>query len=287
MALKQDSIGVTKFHGLGNDFIVTADRRLPRRLPELARAICAQHTGLGADGFITVASPRKKTADARIRIFNADGGEAEMSGNGIRCVGAFLALRASRQRQFQVETAAGMKTLDLIAWDKKRAWRFRVAMGQPILGAAQIPFKGKLAGAPVVCYPLETVRGVLPVTITSMGNPHCSVFVGDFAALDWKRVGQEIERHPLFPNRTNVEFVKVLSPRQIEVRFWERGVGQTMSSGTGSSAATVAAILNGHTQRKVRVKTLAGHLDIAWPEGGEVILTGPACKIADATYYLA
>jgi diaminopimelate epimerase len=284
MTLKKTGITVTKFHGLGNDFIVASERHLPRSLPHLTRAICDRHTGIGADGFIVVSSPQRKEHDARVRIFNADGSEAEMSGNGIRCVGAFLSERAPKKNRFAVETLAGVKALELIAHKKEREWVFRVAMGAPILEPAKIPFKGEQAGSPVVGYALQTGQGVLPVTITSMGNPHCSVFVSDFAAIDWISLGREIENNPLFPNRTNVEFVRVLSPRQIEVRFWERGVGQTMSSGTGSSAAVVAAILNGRTGRKVRVRTLAGNLDIEWPAGGEVILTGPACKIAEATF---
>jgi diaminopimelate epimerase len=285
MTLNRNGITVTKLHGLGNDFILASDRGLPRRLPDLARAICDLHTGIGADGFIVVSSPKEKAHDARVRIFNADGGEAEMSGNGIRCVGAYLAERAPQKRQFAVETVAGLKTLDLIAHQTEREWAFRVAMGEPILEPAKIPFKGEKAGSPVVGYAIETSGGVLRVTITSMGNPHCSVLVDDFAAIDWKSLGREIENNPLFPNRTNVEFVKVLSPRQIEVRFWERGVGQTMSSGTGSSAAVVAAILNGRTGRKVRVRTLAGSLDIEWPTGGQIILTGPACKIAEGIFF--
>jgi diaminopimelate epimerase len=283
MALKRTEIAITKFHGLGNDFVVVPDRNLPRRLPDLARAICDRHTGIGADGFIVVASPKRKEHDARVRIFNADGSEAEMSGNGIRCVGAFLSERAPKKTRFEVETTAGIKTLELTAHNPEHKWVFCVAMGAPILEPAKIPFKGA-AASPLVGYALETSGGVLPVTITSMGNPHCSVFVDNFAAFDWNRLGREIENNPLFPNRTNVEFVRVLSPRQIEVRFWERGVGQTMSSGTGSSAAVVAAILNGHTGRKVRVRTLAGNLEIEWPAGGEIILTGPACKIAGGTF---
>jgi len=128
MTLKKSGISVTKFHGLGNDFIVASGRNLPRRLPDLTRAICDRRAGIGADGFIVVSSPKKKESDARVRIFNADGGEAEMSGNGIRCVGAFLSERAPKKSRFVVETLAGVKTLELIAHNKKREWVFRVAM---------------------------------------------------------------------------------------------------------------------------------------------------------------
>jgi diaminopimelate epimerase len=152
-------------------------------------------------------------------------------------------------------------------------------MGAPILTAAQIPFKPAEASSPLLRFPLKTFRGDVPVTVTSLGNPHCSVFVADYESVDWPRLGQEIEQNEHFPNRTNVEFVRLISKDEIEVRFWERGVGHTMSSGSGSCAATVAAILNGLTDRRVRVRTEAGILEVSWPQGGEVLLTGPAARI--------
>jgi diaminopimelate epimerase len=205
-------------------------------------------------------------------------------------------------------------------------------MGAPVLDPAKIPFKAGAFPVPIKGYPLRTQQGVLPVTVTSMGNPHCSVFVRSFdppvpcaagvgpngpspacgpkpfggrrpeggfgpqggvwpgasAAgpydLGWEGLGREIETNPLFPNRTNVEFVKVISRKEIAVQFWERGVGHTMSSGTGACAATVASILNGLTERQVRVQTQAGSLLVAWPENGEVILTGLVERIAQGTY---
>jgi diaminopimelate epimerase len=161
---------------------------------------------------------------------------------------------------------------------------FRVRMGAPILTAAQIPFKPAETASPLLRFPLKTYRGNLPVTVTSMGNPHCSVFVADFETVDWLRLGREIEQNEHFPNRTNVEFVRLVSQDEIEVRFWERGVGHTMSSGTGSCGATVSAILNGLTDRRVRVFTEAGTLEVAWPEGGEVMLTGPAARVISGKY---
>jgi len=165
------------------------------------------------------------------------------------------------------------------------AWVFRVGMGRPILSPKEIPFSAVEGPAPVVGLLLATSRGTLPVTVTSMGNPHCSTFLQDFDAVDWRASGSEIENSRLFPNRTNVEFVKVHSRNEIEVRFWERGVGQTASSGTGSCAAVVACILNGFTDRKVHVRTLAGALEVNWPKNGEVILTGPAERIANGVYF--
>ena len=150
----------------------------------------------------------------------------------------------------------------------KGSGRFACAWGSPILRAAEIPFKPPETASPILRFPLKTFLGDLPVTVTSMGNPHCSVFVADFDRVDWLRLGREIEQNEHFPNRTNVEFVRLVSKDEIEVRFWERGVGHTMSSGTGSCGATVAAILNGLTERRVRVRTEAGIMEVTWPENG-------------------
>ena len=277
-------IPFAKFHGLGNDFIVTSGRGLPRSLAPLAREMLDRHTGVGADGFIVLLPPRSSRHDARARFFNADGSEAEMSGNGIRCAGALLAGRKKGNRRLSIETAAGVKTLDRIN-SGKGSWLFRVGMGRPEFDPPRIPFKAGEFPPPVVGFPLRTHRGVLPVSVTSMGNPHCTLFVGDFAAVDWHGLGREIERNELFPRRTNVEFVKVISRREIEVRFWERGVGETASSGTGSCGAAVACILNGLTDRKVRVKTRAGVLEVAWPQDGEITLTGPVVRVAQGKYF--
>jgi diaminopimelate epimerase len=275
-------ISFSKFHGLANDFIVAGARNLPAHLPQLARSICERHIGVGADGFLVVLPPRTKRHQARVRFFNADGSEAEMSGNGIRCVGAFIEARTATKGPLRIETAAGVKSLHVIESGGGK-WRFRVAMGRPILRPAKIPFAG--SPSPVVGFPLKTSRGPLSVTVTSMGNPHCTVFVSNFASVDWVYLGREIEVSPLFPNRTNVEFVKVISTREIEVRFWERGVGETMSSGTGACAAVVACVLNRRTGRQVRVRTPAGALEVNWPVRGEVLLTGPVELIAQGIYH--
>jgi diaminopimelate epimerase len=280
---KSMNIPFAKFHGLGNDFLVVGAEGLPHSLAKFVRAILDRHTGIGADGLVVMMSPRNKKHDARLCFFNADGSEAEMSGNGIRCAGALLADRSAARRRFLIETPAGLKSLEKVR-EARGKWLFRVGMGAPVLEPAKIPFKAGDYPAPIKGYPLRTPQGVLPATVTSMGNPHCSIFVDDFASLDWASLGREIETNPLFPNRTNVEFVKVISRKEIAVRFWERGVGHTMSSGTGACAATVASILNGLTERQVRVRTEAGSLQAGWPENGEVILTGPVERIAQGTY---
>jgi len=280
---KNLEIRFTKFHGLGNDFIVVAGKGLPHFLSKFVMAILDRHKGIGADGLLVMMPARSKKHDARLRFFNADGSEAEMSGNGIRCAGAFLAELSPARRMFLIETTGGVKSLEKVK-EAKGEWLFRVGMGAPVLEPAQISFKAGDFPAPVKDFALLTQQGAVHATVTSMGNPHCSIFVEDFASLDWEGLGREIETNPLFPNRTNVEFVKVVSRKEIAVRFWERGVGHTMSSGTGSCAATVASILNGLTERQVRVQTQAGSLEVAWLENDEIILTGPVERIAEGTY---
>jgi len=272
-----------KCHGLGNDFIVVGAEGLPHSLSKFVAAILDRHKGIGADGLLVVMPPRNKKHAARVRFFNADGSEAEMSGNGIRCAGAFLAELSPVRQTFLIETAAGLKSLQKVE-EEKGKWLFRVGMGAPVLEPAKIPFKAGDFPRPIRGFALRTQRGVVQATVTSLGNPHCSIFVKDFASLDWESLGREIETNPLFPNRTNVEFVRVLSRNEIEVRFWERGVGHTLSSGTGSCAAALASILDGRTERQVRVQTEAGSLLVAWPENGEIILTGPVERIAQGTY---
>jgi len=297
-------IPFAKFQAVGNDFIVVGTAGLPRSLCKFARAILNRRIGIGADGLLVLSPSSGKKGDVRLRFFNADGSEAEMSGNGIRCAGAFLADLFPTRRTFRIETLAGWKSLERVKHGKGRCF-FRVGMGAPVLEPARIPFEAGDSPAPITSFPLRTELGVVSVTVTSMGNPHCSIFVApglspagmvllpeaewpgarpELLPEEWERLGREIEMNPLFPNRTNVEFVRVISRKEIAVRFWERGVGHTLSSGTGSCAATVACILNGLTDRQVRVQTQAGLLRVAWPENGEVILTGPVERIAQGTY---
>ena len=273
-----------KFHGLGNDWLVVGAQGLPHSLSKFVPAILDRHKGIGADGLLVVMPPHNKKHAARVRFFNADGSEAEMSGNGIRCAGAFLAGLSPGRQTFLIETAAGPKPLQKVK-EGKGKWLFRVGMGAPVVEPAKIPFKAGGFPPPIKAFPLRTRRGVVQATVTSLGNPHCSIFVRDFLSLDWESLGREIETNPLFPNRTNVEFVNVISRKEIAVRFWERGVGHTLSSGTGSCAAAVASILNGLTERQVRVQTEAGSLLVAWPENGEIVLTGPVERIAQGTYH--
>ncbi|MGH9433329.1 MAG: diaminopimelate epimerase, partial [Terriglobia bacterium] len=217
-----------KYHGLGNDFIVSEAQRIPsvlRRpdsrsgrgstaetsgLNSLARAICNRHEGVGADGFLVVHRSSKPGIEAAARFFNADGSEAEMSGNGIRCIAAYLLQARKKSRVLRVETPAGLRRVEVVR-ATSGDWVFKVEMGEPILKPDEIPFAGKSAQTPVVGYLLKTSRGQFRATVTSMGNPHCTLFVENFDRVSWQAIGREIETHPLFPNRTNVEFVRVHS----------------------------------------------------------------------------
>jgi len=238
---------------------------------------------VGGDGLIVAMKADAKGHDGRVRFWNADGSEAEMSGNGIRCAAAFLLAEKKQKHSLKIETAAGTKSVECRN-SAANQWIFRVDMGSPILEPAKIPFHPADAPSPVLRFPLPTSSGELPVTVTSMGNPHCSVLAAGFEQLDWQKLGREIERNEHFPNRTNVEFVRLVSKEEIEVRFWERGVGHTMSSGTGSCAATAAVILNGLTERRVRVRTEAGILEVEWPEGGSAFLTGAVERVMRGAY---
>ena len=278
-------IPFAKFQAVGNDFIVVPAEGLPKSRRVLARKICDRHMGIGADGLLVVGERPDRRGRFPVRVINADGNEAEISGNGIRIVGAYLLRRMRRaaRKPILLKTKAGVREVVPLEASSRR-WVLRVDMDKPVLDPKKIPFKAARAKSPVLGFLLNTDRGVLPVTVTSMGNPHCSVFVAEFACIDWASLGIEIEESSHFPRGTNVEFVQVVSKKEIRVRFWERGVGMTLSSGSGSCAAVVASILNGLTEREVCVTTVAGALQVAWPENGSVFLTGPVELIATGTY---
>lgn len=269
----------TKLHGLGNDFLVArpGEGPAPAEAGELARRICNRHTGVGADGLILLEPDPGPPARSGFRVFNADGSEAEISGNGLRCAAAYLAwsgMLASPRVLFR--TAAGERPGEVLSSDGL-VYTVRMGLGAPRLASRDIPFDDGRAHERLVEYPLSIVRRTFTVTCLSMGNPHCSLFVEAFPSRgEWMGIGAEIETHPFFPNRTNVEFVRVLSRSEIEVLFWERGVGETLASGTGSAAAAVSAMIKGLVDRAVTVRTAIGSLKVEWPEGGDVLQTGPA-----------
>jgi len=262
---------LAKAHGLGNDFLLVPRSGAPEDLAALTRRLCERHVGVGADGVIFYEADGRR---ASMRLFNADGGEAEISGNGLRCLSAYLVSSGAVPPAHVVTTAAGEKAVTV---ETLEASRFRVVtdLGAPILESDRIPVALTPPRSPVVGHTLDLDGQRLTLTLTSMGNPHCAMFYDEPASDETVRaLGAALERHPLFPNRTNVEFITVVSRREIRVRFWERGVGYTRASGTGAASAAVASILNGRTDRDVRVVCDGGVLEVSWPEGGILRQTG-------------
>ena len=271
-------IRFTKLQGLGNDFLITMVEDVGRlqSARELARQMCERNFGAGADGLMFVTRARHEDADFASRLFNADGSEAEISGNGTRCVAAYLYYAGMwKQPEVRIATAAGVKLGRLVHSEGLR-YEFEFDMGEPLFSSADVPMDLDHHVPRVAFYPLHLGGEMLAVTCLSMGNPQCVIFVADFGAVNLDEIGPLIEDHPVFPNRTNVEFVRVLSRDEIEILIWERGVGRTLSSGTGSCASAVAAALNGLTERSVRVYTPGGVLRVDWRDDNNVTLTGPA-----------
>jgi len=269
----------TKFHGYGNDYIVFEADQLAEvnDLGDFARRICNRHYGAGADGIAIATASAKETADFQVRIFNPDGSEAGMSGNGTRCAASYLFYHQLWSNDIlRLETRNGIKRYHLLERDGERSFLFRSELGQPRLDGASIPMITNEALDSVIDYPLEVGNETLPVTALQMGNPNCCVFVDDFDSIDWRRLGPLIEHHPRFPERTNVIFVRIRDRGNLEERLWERGVGETESSGTCSCAAVVASVIRGLTDRRVTVHAPGGLLPIEWREDGEVVLTGRA-----------
>lgn len=261
-------IPFTKAHGARNDFLLTwHDRAAVSDYAAAARAICDRHAGVGADGWLLVG---QEGALPWIRLLNSDGSEAEISGNGTRCAAAFLIHAGICGDELQIRTGAGIKRLRLLSRSGPR-FEFEMDMGRPILQAEHLR------------YELSLQQRAADVTILDVGNPQCAVFVEDFD-FDWRAVGAEIERHPLFPHRTNVSFVRVIDAHTIDVRFFERGAGETMSSGTGSTGAMAAAVLRGLVKSPVTVLTPAGPLQLRWENGG-IQLVGPAELVATGEFW--
>jgi len=277
----------TKLHGLGNDFLVVPPGcgPEPAAAADLARRICDRHTGVGADGLILLTMEKSEPAEASFRIFNVDGSEAEISGNGLRCAAAYLAWSgAVKSPKVLFRSAAGEHPSEILS-SKGPLFEAKIGLGAPRLAAKDVPFDDGQNLDRIQDYPLFVIKRTFSVTCLSMGNPHCSLFFDAFPSRsEWRGIGAEIETHPFFPNRTNVEFIRVLNRNEIEVRFWERGVGETLASGTGSAAAAVASMLKGLTDRDVTVRTAIGSLRVEWPEGGQVLQTGQAEVVFSGEY---
>jgi diaminopimelate epimerase len=279
-------IAFTKYHGLGNDFILIDNRTTaqPCLTPEQAVQWCDRHFGIGADGVI-FALPGQDGSNYTMRIFNSDGSEPEMCGNGIRCLAKFLLdLEATDQgvqvesllpRSYQIHTLAGMITPRIEA-----NGQVTVDMGQPRLLAAEIPTTLADATDKVVNQPLEVANQTWQVTCVSMGNPHCITFVEDVAAIPLEAIGPQFEHHTVFPQRTNTEFIQVVRPDYLKMRVWERGAGITLACGTGACASLVAGVLNGKCDRRATVELPGGPLEIEWSAtDNRIYMTGPAERV--------
>jgi diaminopimelate epimerase len=271
-------IRFTKAHGAKNDFLLTWRSDLPgdalngateENLPEIARAICNRYTGIGADGWMLVEPPADAEAEGAIQLFNSDGSAPELSGNGTRCAAAFLIWRGVAPGRVRIRTGAGVKTLRMLH-RSELTFEFEMNMGRARIVETR--------------FNLPLSSGPRDVTLIDVGNPQCAVPVSDFD-FDWRAMGAEIESRPHFPNRTNVSFIKAVDANSIDVRFYERGAGETMSSGTGSTGAAVAAVARSMAHSPVRVLTPAGPLHLRLDD--EVFLTGPAEIVGEGEFFLS
>jgi diaminopimelate epimerase len=272
------NIKFTKAQGMGNDFLIIEVEDVTN-LPaasEMAREMCQRNYGAGADGIVFVTRARHRDADFASRIFNADGSEAGVSGNGTRCAAAYLYHAGLwNEPAIRIATAAGVKHGRLVS-RAGTLFEFEFDMGRPIFSSEAVPMTITPPVERVVRYPLHLGGDVLEVTCMSMGNPQCIIFVADLNAVNLGEIGPLIEDHPIFPDRANVEFASINSRHEIEIRIWERGAGHTLSSGTGSCASAIAATLNGLTDRNVLVRTEGGTLRVDWRDDDRVMLTASA-----------
>ncbi len=275
-----EKIEFTKMHGIGNDYIyVDCMQRTLSDPAAIAKRVSDRRFGIGGDGLVMILPSER--ADFTMRMFNADGSEAEMCGNAIRCVGKFVYERGlKKSEKITIETKAGVKTLELrIA--NSAVESVRVDMGEPILEPAKIPVK--LQMPEVVNEPIRILGESLRMTCVSMGNPHAVFFVDKITDRHVLELGPALETFELFPRKINVEFVEVISPKELKMRVWERGSGETFACGTGAAAVMVAAVLNEKTERRAVIHLRGGDLDLEWGEDNHVYKTGPAEFVFDGT----
>lgn len=274
----------TKMHGLGNDYIYVDCFQERVEEPEmLAIQMSRQHFGIGADGLILIEP--SKHADCKMRIFNADGSEAEMCGNGIRCVGKYMyENKIVRKPEIFVETKAGIKQLVLTV-EQGRVRQIRVAMGEPIWDVTKIPVR--IDHSPAHFCPVKIGMATFVLHAVSIGNPHGVIFQEQLEDETVQIYGPLLERHSIFPKHANIEFVKILDSRHIQVRVWERGSGETLACGTGACAAAVVAASCGYTEREIEVELPGGTLWIEWKEKDNgIYMTGPAEEVFDGEYQI-
>lgn len=270
----------TKMHGLGNDYVyMDAINQNIENRNEFAKFVSDRHFGIGSDGLILICPSEK--ADFKMQMFNSDGTEAEMCGNGIRCVGKFVYDKGLTNKEtIKIETLAGIKILELNIENNKMKTA-KVDMGEPILEPSKIPVISK--ENPVKNLKLKVEDKEFNFTCVSMGNPHAVTFIKpDVKEFDICKYGKELEINKAFPKKANIEFINVIDDKTLKMRVWERGAGETLACGTGACASAVAAVLNGYTSRKVKVHLLGGDLSIEWNEkDNHVYMTGPATTVFD------
>ena len=276
-------IKFTKMHGLGNDYVyIDAINQKIENESSLAKFVSNRHFGVGSDGLILIC--KSEIADFKMRMFNSDGSEAEMCGNGIRCVGKFVYDKGlTNKTTVKIETLAGIKTLILNTKDGK-VETARVDMGEPILEAEKIPLIS--TDKPVKNLELEAENKKFKFTCVSMGNPHAITIVENTKEFDVEKYGKVLEIDKAFPKKANIEFAQIIDRQNINMRVWERGAGETLACGTGACATAVACNLNGLTDRKVNIELLGGTLNIEWNEkDNHVYMTGPAVTVCDGELY--
>lgn len=269
----------TKMQGIGNDYVyVNCFEETIENPSRVAQLISDRHFGIGSDGLILICP--SEMADCRMDMYNADGSQSQMCGNGVRCVGKYIHDKGlTSKTTVTVETLGGIKTLSLHL-KNGTVEAVTVDMGAPILSPAEIPVAGE--GSTFIDQPVTVAGQVVHVTAVSMGNPHAVVFVEDTDALPLSEIGPAYENHPIFPERTNTEFIQVLDKQNLKMRVWERGSGETLACGTGACASLVAAVLTGKTDREATLHLLGGDLKIRWDEqDGHVYMTGPAAFVFD------
>ena len=273
----------TKMHGLGNDYVyVNCFEENIDDPSTLSKKVSDRHFGIGSDGLILICP--SEVADFRMRMFNSDGSQAEMCGNGIRCVGKYVYdYGLTDQTEISVETLAGIKYLSLTV-EEGKVIKVRVNMGQPILNPKQIPVR--VDGDRAINVPIHVQGKEYTMTCVSMGNPHAIIFADRIKDMNLEIIGPKFENHSIFPKRTNTEFVEVLSRKEVNMRVWERGAGETLACGTGTCATVVACILNDKTDNQVLVHLLGGDLFIEWDrETNQIYMTGPATTVFDGEWY--
>ncbi len=273
-------LNFTKMTGLGNDYIYVdcTDGKKIKNLPEIAKKLSDRHFGVGADGLILIDNADDEKADFKMKIYNSDGSEAEMCGNGIRCVAKYIHdKRLSNKDKLSIQTLAGIKKVKLLEDKYGNCNEAIVDMGEPLFQDKNIPYNVYEAFNKDLDINVDGEK--MRFTVVSMGNPHAVTFVEDLENLQIEMCGPVIEKNPIFPNRTNVEFVQIIDKNNIKLRVWERGVGETFACGTGACAAVVASGINGYTDEIVNVKLPGGELKIEWGKDNHIYMQGQAQTI--------